>query len=83
MDKIKFVNITQFAKIKKVSRETLYKAERNGEIEVDRSSGFPVIFLTEKNKKWKPRPKGRPISQMTKNIIAEIQKEIEESENEK
>lgn len=80
---MKFVNISQFAAIKKTSRETIYKAEKDGKLDIDRSAGFPVIFLTEKNRKWKPRPKGRPINQMTKNIIAEIQKEIVESEKEK
>jgi len=57
---LKFVNIRQFAELKKCSRECIYKADRKGEITIDRSAGFPVIFLTEKNRSWKPRGKGRP-----------------------
>lgn len=74
---MRFVNIKQFAAIKNTTRENVYAAERKGEIDIDRSAGFPIIFLTEKNRKWKPRKKGRPRNQMTGNIIAEIQKEIE------
>ena len=57
---MKFVSITQFAKLKKCSRETIYKAADRGEVEIDRSSGIPVIFLTEKNSSWKPGEVGRP-----------------------
>jgi len=39
--------------MKKCSRENIYNAERKGEVDVDRSAGFPVIYLTEKNSQWK------------------------------
>lgn len=55
MTKTKFVNITQFAKMKKCSRETIYSAGRKGELDIDRTAGFPVIYLTEKNNSWKKR----------------------------
>lgn len=57
---MRFVNIIQFAKMKKCSRETVYKAERKGEIEIDRTAGFPIIYLSEKNLYWKPKRQGRP-----------------------
>lgn len=57
---IKFVNITQFSRLKKCSREAVYNAEKRGEIEIDRSAGFPVIHLTEKHQNWKPNSQGRP-----------------------
>jgi hypothetical protein len=57
---MKFLNVKLFAEMKKCSRQTVYNAERVGEIDIDRSTGFPVIYLTEKNLKWKPEPIGRP-----------------------
>jgi hypothetical protein len=57
---MKFVNIKQFADMKKTTRENVYSAERKGEVDIDRTAGFPVIFLTNKNINWKPRGKGRP-----------------------
>ncbi len=58
---MKFVNIKQFANMKGCSRETVYAAERRGEVNIDRSAGFPVIYLTEKNLNWKPGQRiGRP-----------------------
>ena len=63
--KSKFVNIKQFAKMKGCSRESVYKAERKGELVIDRSAGFPVVYLTEMNLNWKPRKKGRPRKQVS------------------
>lgn len=57
---MKFVNIKQFAEMKKCSRENIYNAERKGEISIDRTAGFPVIYLTKENLNWKPKEKGRP-----------------------
>lgn len=58
---MKFVNITQYATMKKCSRETIYNAAKRGEIDIDRSAGFPVIYLNEKNTAWQPGKKvGRP-----------------------
>ena len=58
---MKFLSITRFAALKKCSRETVYNAARNDRIAIDRSSGIPVIFLTEKNLSWKPGKNiGRP-----------------------
>ena len=55
MSNQKFVNITKFATMKNCSRETIYSAERKGEIDIDRSSGFPVVYLTAKNLGWKKK----------------------------
>lgn len=47
--------------MKKCSRQTVYNAARKGEINIDRSQGFPIIFLTEKNLNWKSGQNiGRP-----------------------
>lgn len=59
--KLKFVNIKRFAKFKGCSRQTIYAAERRGEIDINRDAGFPVVYLTKKNLAWKPGQKvGRP-----------------------
>jgi hypothetical protein len=58
---MKFFNIKQFAVLKKCSRETIYNAAKRGEVDIDRSAGFPVVYLTEKNLNWMPGQKiGRP-----------------------
>uniref|UniRef100_A0A7V2ZLE1 Helix-turn-helix domain-containing protein n=1 Tax=Ignavibacterium album TaxID=591197 RepID=A0A7V2ZLE1_9BACT len=58
---MKFVNIKKFSEMKKCSRETVYNAAKRGYIEIDRSSGIPVIFLNEKNLSWQPgQNRGRP-----------------------
>ncbi len=58
---MKFVNIKQFAVMKKCSRETIYNAAKRGEVDIDRSAGFPVVYLTEKNLNWKSgQNTGRP-----------------------
>jgi hypothetical protein len=58
---MKFVNIKQFAAMKKCSRETIYNAAKRGEVDIDRSNGFPVIYLTVKNLNWMPgQNTGRP-----------------------
>ena len=57
---MKFVNVKQFADMKNCSRENVYNAARNGEVDIDRSAGFPVIYLTNKNLNWIPKEKGRP-----------------------
>jgi len=61
---MKFVNIKQYAELKGCSRPNIYNAEENGEISVERSAGFPVIYLNDKNRKWEPRKKGRPIQKV-------------------
>jgi len=56
-----FVNIKQFALTKGCSRMTIYAAEERGELKIDRSAGFPVIYLTKENLAWKPGQRiGRP-----------------------
>lgn len=67
----KFVNVKQYAAMKKCSRENIYNAAERGEVDIDRTAGFPVIYLTEKNLKWKPAQVGRP-----KKGILEIPKGI-------
>lgn len=58
---MKFVNVKQFAALKKCSRETIYNAAKRGKVDIDRSAGFPIIYLTEKNLNWKPgQNTGRP-----------------------
>ncbi len=56
----KFVNVKQYATMKKCSRETIYNAAKRGEVDIDRQAGFPVIYLTGKNIKWNPGNVGRP-----------------------
>lgn len=63
---MKFLNIKSFADLKKCSRETVYRAEKNQEIDINRTAGFPVIFLTDKNKEWEPRRIGRPKKEILK-----------------
>jgi hypothetical protein len=47
--------------MKKCSRETIYNAAKRGEVDIDRSNGFPVIYLTVKNLNWMPgQNTGRP-----------------------
>jgi hypothetical protein len=75
---MKFVSITNFAEMKKCSRETVYNAEKRGEIDIDRTAGVPVIHLTEKNMSWKPgQNMGRPRNKNVDLIKSEIRKEIE------
>ncbi|MBK9097528.1 MAG: hypothetical protein IPM14_05240 [bacterium] len=75
---MKFVSITHFAVLKKCSRETVYNAEKRGEVEIDRTAGVPVIHLTEKNMNWKPgQNMGRPKNKSVDIIKSEIKKEIE------
>ena len=75
---MKFVSITRFAEMKKCSRETVYNAAKRGEIDVDRTAGVPVIYLTEKNQKWMPGQNiGRPRNKNIDFIVTEITKEIE------
>lgn len=69
---MKFVNIKQFAELKGCSRENIYNAEKKGEVSIDRSAGFPVVFITEKNKNWKPRRKGRPTKNYSDLTLAEF-----------
>lgn len=58
---MKFVSIKRFSEMKKCSRETVYNAAKRGYIQIDRSSGIPVIFLNEKNLSWRPgQNRGRP-----------------------
>ena len=75
---MKFVSITNFAGMKKCSRETVYNAEKRGEVDIDRTAGAPVIHLTEKNMSWKPgQNMGRPRNKNVDLIKSEIKKEIE------
>ena len=75
---MKFLSITRFAEMKKCSRETVYNAAKRGEIDIDRTAGVPVIYLTEKNLKWMPRQKmGRPRNKNIDFVVIEITKEIE------
>lgn len=53
------MNIKQFAKWKGCSRQNIYNAEKRGEVEIDRTKGFPVIFLNKNNTNWKPKGRGR------------------------
>jgi len=56
-----FTNVKQFAEIKGCSRQTIYLAEERGEIDIDRTAGFPIVYLTKKNLNWKPGQRiGRP-----------------------
>jgi hypothetical protein len=74
---MKFVNITRFAAMKKCSRETVYKAAKRGKIDIDRNSGMPVIYLTDKNLNWIPGENtGRPRKESVGLIASEINKEI-------
>lgn len=58
---MKFLSIKKFAELKKCSRETIYNAAKKGYLNIDRSSGTPVIFLNEKNLSWQPGfNQGRP-----------------------
>lgn len=58
---MKFLNVKLFAELKNCTRQTIYNAERDGEIDIDRSQGFPVVFLTKKNSNWKAGQNvGRP-----------------------
>ena len=49
---MKFFNYKLFAEMKKCSRQTVYSAENKGEIVIDRSQGFPVVYVTDKNLTW-------------------------------
>jgi len=74
---MKFVSITHFAGIKKCSRETVYNATKRGEIDIDRTAGVPVIYLTRKNMNWIPgQNMGRPRNKKVDLIKSEINKEI-------
>lgn len=73
---MRFINIKKFAELKKCSRETIYNAAKRGEVEIDRSSGTPLIFLTEENMNWKPGQNiGRPRAKYVEITSAEIKKE--------
>jgi len=53
--------------MKKCTRQTVYNAISKGEIDIDRSQGFPIVYLTEKNLNWKPGQNiGRPHKQPVK-----------------
>ena len=74
---MKFVSITSFADMKKCSRQTIYNAAKEGKIDIDRSSGIPVIYLTESNLNWSPgQNMGRPRRESINLIVSEINKEI-------
>lgn len=73
---MRFLNIKQFADLKKCSRENIYNANRKGEVDINRSAGFPVIFLNEKNISWKPKGKGRPRRESIDSIVSEINKKV-------
>jgi len=74
---MKFVNITRFAAMKKCSRETVYNAAKRGKIDIDRNSGMPVIYLTEKNLNWNPGENiGRPRKESVDLVATEINKGI-------
>ena len=75
---MKFVSIKRFAEMKECSRETVYNAAKRGKIDIDRTSGIPVIHLTEKNMDWKPgQNMGRPRNKNVDFIVTVITKEIE------
>ena len=57
---MKFLNVKQFAEMKNCSRETVYKAAKSEKVNIDRSAGFPVIHLNDKNLSWNPQQIGRP-----------------------
>ncbi len=74
---MKFVSIKSFAGLKKCSRETVYNAAKRGEIDIDRTSGIPVIYLSKKNLEWNPSQNmGRPRKNSINFIASEIKKEI-------
>ena len=74
---MKFVSIKSFADMKGCSRETVYNASKQGKVDIDRTSGIPVIFLSEKNLSWKPgQNMGRPRKEIINSIVSEIKKDI-------
>jgi len=72
-----FVSIKRFADLKKCSRETVYNAAKRGKINIDRTSGIPIIYLSKKNLDWKPgQEMGRPREKSIDFITSEIKKNI-------
>ena len=51
---MEYLSVTKYAKLKKVHRNAIYLAGSEGRIDIDKSSGVALIFMTDKNKDWKP-----------------------------
>lgn len=63
---MKFLNVKLFAELKECTRQTVYNAESKDEVDIDRSQGFPIVYLTKKNLNWKP---GQNIGRPKKEVI--------------
>jgi hypothetical protein len=59
-----YISITDFARSKKTSRQTVYNNLAN--LTVEETSGRQVIILDEKAKEWKPKEHYKPKSYKSK-----------------
>ena len=51
---MEYLSVTNYAKLKKVHRNAIYLAGSEGRIDIDKTSGVSIIFMTKKNKDWQP-----------------------------
>ena len=49
-----FLSIIKYAELKGVTRMAIDLAIKRGDVDIDKSHGPAVIFLTKKNRDWTP-----------------------------